>query len=83
MASNQGGADDTPVFTQADSVKIYKMSAVNTEIPVLIVMINSFIHYQGSSNFFENWVSSSQFQRVFSAFTDLGKAACLYLLKTG
>ena len=74
-----------PVFTPATPVKVYKMRALTIELPTLIVMINSFLHYQSSPVMLENYnyYLSAQFQRVISKFAELGPECSLYLLNTG
>lgn len=74
-----------PVFAAADQVKIYKMTGSTAELPILIVMINSFLHYQSCPVMADNLnlQLSAQFQRVFCCFSELGPEACLYLLNTG
>lgn len=61
------------------------MTGTTVELPVLIIMINSFLHYQASPAMLENLnlEMSAQFQRVICSFAELGSEASLYLLNTG
>lgn len=77
--------EEQPVFTSAEQVKIYRLSGSTVELPTLIILINSFLHYQSSSQMHENlnFQVSAQFQRVICYFAELGPEAALYLLNTG
>jgi hypothetical protein len=46
--------EEQPVFTSAEQVKIYRLSGSTVELPTLIILINSFLHYQCSSQMREN-----------------------------
>jgi hypothetical protein len=52
-----------PIFTPAQQVKVYKMHGLTQELPTLIVMINSFLHFQASPIMLENcnYLMSAQF----------------------
>ena len=50
-------------------------------MPVLILMINSFIHLGVSPHYFNQWRLAAQFYQVFAHFSEIGELARLYLLK--
>ena len=52
------------------------------ELPMLIMFINSFLHYQGSPALLQNFAMSIHLHSVVYHFAELGPIARLYLLKT-
>lgn len=48
---------------------------------MLIILINSFLHFQVSNELIQNFAISSSLHSVISHFCDLGPVARLYLLK--
>jgi len=50
---------------------------------MLVILINSFLHFQASAQLLEKLQISSYFHSLISHFASLGPVARLYLLKTG
>ena len=82
-----GPADDNymnqKVYSSCPKVRqVVLQKGVSKDLPMLIVLINSFLHFQVSNEMLQNFAISSIFQSVICHFSELGPVARLYLLKT-
>lgn len=74
---------DVPVFSQSEKVEMFCLSSDHEQAtPSLIILINSFLHYQTSEHLLQNFEFSSNMHAVIAHFASLGPETRLYLLKT-
>ena len=72
-----------PVFSKCESVHVLEInSGHSTKLPMLVTLINALLHYQTSSNLFQNMTFSGHLHAVVGHFAGLGTIARRYLLKT-
>lgn len=72
-----------PVYSQSEKVEMFQLTSDHEQAtPSLIILINSFLHYQTSLHLLQNFEFSSNLHAVIAHFASLGPEARLYLLKT-
>ena len=81
--TTQLGPEPQQIYTPSSYVDVFMMKhGSKPELPMLIVFINSFLHWQGSPELIHNFAMSIHLHSVVFHFAELGPIARLYLLKT-
>ena len=83
----QASATPRPTSSDIHASSCEELSVVtlkhhNAQLPIIVVMMNSFIHLASSSLCQKSVLICGQFYMVFSHFAELGTSARHYLLKT-
>lgn len=71
-----------PIYSQCERVNILEIKSCESGVPILIPLINAFLHFQTSQDVLDNWHYTSNLHGVVSHFANLGPWARLYLLRT-
>lgn len=75
--------DYVPIYTRCDKVHFIQVkSGYDKGIPILVSLINSFLHFQTSPYMLSNISFSQHLHGVVAHFANLGRIARNYLLKT-
>ena len=63
-------------------IKLIKLRACSTDLPKLVILMNSFIHMSSSLHLARNMKMTGLFWTIFSNFSNFGEPARLFLLQT-
>ena len=83
-AASQSSSATPPkkVYTRCERVHVFQLrSGHNQKLPMLVTLINSFLHYQTSAHLSANVSFSQHLHAVVAHFASLGPVARQYLLK--
>lgn len=94
IATTQGSAfvdcslreigEENQIYSPCKQVRVVtiKVNNTNNKLPMLVLLINSFLHLQVSKLAIHRILQCSMFHSVINHFAELGSIARLYLLKT-
>ena len=82
--ANQGvNLQNRPIYTRCERVHMLQIrSGHDQRLPLLVTLINAFLHYQTSPHLHANVSFSQHLHAVVAHFASLGPIARQYLLKT-